>query len=148
MLDVSYKFDTGYKNSALILLRLLLIAYNILCTGCVFFCAVFVLLFVYGQIAEFFVCIWHHNLSMGAILVDNSTSFSAITANKLGYFAISWCILKCPMHYWHFQKKRACLIPLTLVLLCTCFELSTKVKMAANIRSGKKNQIPTRTSQK
>jgi hypothetical protein len=57
MLDVSYKFDTGYKNSALILLRLLLIAYNILCTGCVFFCAVFVLLFVYGQIAEFFVCI-------------------------------------------------------------------------------------------
>jgi hypothetical protein len=32
--------------------------------------------------------------AMGAILVDTSMFISTITANKLGYFTISWYILK------------------------------------------------------
>jgi hypothetical protein len=39
-------------------------------------------------------CIWRHNLSMAAILVDTTKFISAITTNKLSYFTVSWYILK------------------------------------------------------
>jgi hypothetical protein len=75
----------------------------------------------------FLVCIWRHNLSMSAILVDSSKFISTIKANRLGYFTISRYILKLT------TMPNACIMSMSVSNACSVvhvFEMSTK--MAGN----------------